>query len=259
MTEHAQTLGQYIGAAIAQDGRTLDQIAAEAEMAASYLSRIRADKLVPSPDALECLVQALHLDLEQAQQVRQLAEAAQAQRQLAKRHLRLRRDRDYLQRHAPDMLASGPQPYAAPLSHLLAAAYQGFRQPPSPGPRRAAGAGTPVLVLDPQQRTARGLLMQIAGPTLRADGAVAFRLQSAQAPALPDECTLEVIFLGAVPYPESVLHRVPVGPREKQQLAATLGLAVTVPLPALDQELGFPDRDEHSLVLRAAFAFRIIC
>jgi len=253
MTEPAQTLGQSIGAAIAQDGRTLDQIADAADIAASYLSRIRADKLVPSPDVLERLGQALPLDLDQA---RQLAAAAQAQRRLTKRRLRLRRDRDYLQRHAPQELDAPARSYAEPLPHLLEAAYEGLRKEDEQV--RVTGRATPVLVQDTKQRTAWGIPMQIADLKLAPDGAVTLRLQTPQAMTLPEECALEVIFLPAVPYPEC-LHTLRIGPHERQQLGARYGLEITVPLPELGQGHLFPERDARSLVLRAAFAFRIVC
>jgi len=253
MTEPAQTLGQYIGAAIAQDGRTLDQIADAADIAASYLSRIRADKLVPSPDVLERLGQALPLDLDQA---RQLAAAAQAQRRIAKRRLRLRRDRTYLQHHAPQALDESARLYAEPLDRLLDAVYRGFQDPAQR--LAAAGRATPVLVLDIQRGTARGIPMQIAGPKLAPDGSVTVRLQTPQAMTLPEEFALEVIFLAAVPYTEC-LHTLRMGPHERQQLGAKFGLEITVPLPGLGQGLLFPERDERLLGLRAAFAFRIVC
>lgn len=256
MTIPPDTLGQYIGTAIKRDGRTLDQLAAAADIAASYLSRIRTDKLVPGPDVLERLAQVLSLDLAQ---VRQLAEAAQAQRRIAKRQIRVRRDQDYLQRHAPQALEATSTPYAEPLPRLQATVYQGLQ---AAGPMAAAPVGratpTPVLVLDIQGGTARGIPIQIAGPKLAPDGSVTFRLQTAHAATLPDEFSLEVIFLWAVPYREC-LHALRVGPHERQQMGTRYGLEITVGLPDLGQGVTFPERDERSLTLRGAFAFRIVC
>lgn len=258
MTIPPDTLGQYIGTAIKRDGRTLDQLAAAADIAASYLSRIRTDKLVPGPDVLERLAQVLSLDLAQ---VRQLAEAAQAQRRVAKRQIRVRRDQDYLRRHAPQTLEETSRPpYAEPLSRLLATAYQGWQDEEPRATVAAAGRATPtpVLVLDLPRGTARGIPMQIVGPKLVPDGSVTFRVQSAHAATLPDEFSLEVIFLGAVPYPEC-LYTLRLGAAARQQMGARFGLEVTVPLPGLGQDRAFPERDARSLALRGAFAFRIVC
>lgn len=104
--------------------------------------------------------------------------------------------------------------------------------------------------------------MHIAGPELDPEGAVYFRLRTREVANLPDEFTIDIIFLFAVP--DDCLRSIRVGPEQKQLLGARLGLEVQAPLPdsiagRLLQEMDFQGKARLPLALPEAFAFRLMC
>jgi transcriptional regulator with XRE-family HTH domain len=262
------TLGQYIGEALERDARTRDQIALAVGVEGSYLSKIKSDQAVPSLKVLQDLARELHLD---PAQTRQLAEAAEANRIIAKMQRQMLHIQEYLGRHAPEVLEQIPHKGSNALaSHssvqpLLGAVYRGFIQR---RPEAASGPAGRVLIIDTQQGAAWDSPMEIRGPELDAEGTVYFYLHTDQWEDLPETFALELILLFALPLPECIssMH---IGPKERRLFGIGAGLEFKSKLPeapelvGLLQSVGRILRSEgtakRDFGLSAGFAFRIRC
>jgi transcriptional regulator with XRE-family HTH domain len=242
-----RTLAQYIEQAIHGDSRnrTIEQIAKAARIDASYLSRIKRGSLIPGPAVLEALIRELNLD---APEARKLAE----QGSIEKRAQTVRRRVTLLQQAFeatafPDRNQVTRIVYGGFLSAARAAAARNNR--------------LRVLVVDAQNGASEISMDVLNGPDISVDGKLHFQLHVPNE-KLPAKFLLDLIFLFAVPSPDSV-SSVELGPKEIRLLRGGLGYRYSANLPVgpgLEELIErVRSRQEGSIAVRvgSAFAFRI--
>jgi len=98
-----QTLGEYVGNAIDSSNLTRDEIAERIGVDSSYLSKLKANLVVPSHAVLDGFIRELNLDPEKT---RQLLEKAVEEKNVNKNIRYLRSALNYLKSRVPEMSAS---------------------------------------------------------------------------------------------------------------------------------------------------------
>lgn len=246
-----QTLGEYVGNAIDSSNLTRDEIAERVGVDSSYLSKLKADLVVPSPEKLAGFIRELNLNPELTHK---LAEEAKKEKGIQKMRRQVVSGLNYLSTNAPMMV-----------DNMRASIQRFFRKFPLgdfykrviQGGFEAADPGEKVLVLN----TAQEIPMEILeGPFVDGKGDVTFVISLDNLPIQGQEFFLDLIFIPTV----ELIQSRKITTQEAGPLLSVNGLEYKASLPETSEE--FPttisemlQKDNINQVAfpETAFAFRI--
>jgi len=250
-----QTLGEYISNAIDSSNLTRDEIAEQVGVDSSYLSKLKADLVVPSPEKLDGFIRELSLNPELT---RKLAEEAKKEKGIQKMRRQVVSALNYLSANAPmmvdDIRASIKRFFRRfPIDVFYnSVPIEGFK---------ATAPGEKVLVLNTSQEINMEILQ---GPIVNGKGDVTFVIQLGNLPTREQEFVqeffLDLIFIPTV----ELIQSRKITPQEAGLLLAVNGLEYKASLPEASEEFLstineiLQQRNIDQLAFRkTAFAFRI--